>query len=213
MLYSIGTPGNLRLQPGRTKCFKELVLGLLPPTHTGPAPVWLLQQQELRWCSFHSATLCSHTWTITAHTQFLLAYFSARSSLPYSDWNSISTSLALKLPSFLSLFVHAKRNASNLEYSRHIWFKVNYRVKNAWPEDTRPSVRMLLSVVYLVWAFNCTIVSWVITPVSYIRPPVYIVLHEVVEFLPDFDIVWQKPPVDGFGGMGHESASFEAGLL
>lgn len=56
-------------------------------------------------------------------------------------------------------------------------------------------------------------VSWVITPVSYIGPPVYIVLHEVVEFLPDFDVVWQKPAVDGFGGMGHESASFEAGLL
>ena len=30
---------------------------------------------------------------------------------------------------------------------------------------------------------------------------------------PDFDVVGQQPAVDGFGCVGHEGASFEAGLL
>lgn len=30
---------------------------------------------------------------------------------------------------------------------------------------------------------------------------------------PDFDVVRQQPPVNGFGGVSHEGASFKAGLL
>lgn len=31
--------------------------------------------------------------------------------------------------------------------------------------------------------------------------------------LPDFDIVWQQPAVDGLSGVGHEGPAFKAGLL
>lgn len=31
--------------------------------------------------------------------------------------------------------------------------------------------------------------------------------------LPDFDVVWQQPPVDGLSGVGHEGPAFKAGLL
>jgi len=31
--------------------------------------------------------------------------------------------------------------------------------------------------------------------------------------IPDFDVIWEKPAIDGLGGVGHEAAALEPRLL